>query len=227
MPTVQVHEIAVQGRSCRYWAGGPAGAPPLLLLHGGLGDAALHWHHNFADLARDFRVLAPDLPGFGRTAPLPCPSWPAYRAWVAAFCDAAGAEGNLTVVGNSMGAATARLFAAAYPARVARLVLVDGGRPLTVAPRLARLLAFPPLRALGVLVLTRWATNNAAMHRYIADPAYLTPRVRAGMRRRIHAYVQIQSQVLTAPPVSAADLRVACPVLVVWGAQDGLGSPAL
>src|SRR3954454_16694290 len=109
MPTVQVHEIAVQGRSCRYWAGGPAGAPLLLLLHGGLGDAALHWHHNFADLARDFRVLATDLPGFGRTAPLPRPSYPGYRAWVGAFCDAVGAERDIIVVGNSMGAAIARL----------------------------------------------------------------------------------------------------------------------
>src|SRR5436305_11426191 len=114
MDPVRVFTTPVAGRPCRYWAGGPAAAPPLLLLHGGLGDAALHWHHNFADLARDFRVLAPDLPGFGRTAPLPCPSWPAYRAWVAAFCDAAGAGGNLTVVGSTLAATTARLFATAY-----------------------------------------------------------------------------------------------------------------
>src|SRR4051812_35704890 len=101
MAAVQSFDITVQRRPCRYWGGGPAQAPALLLLHGGLGDAALHWHHNFADLSRDFHLLAPDLPAFGRTAALPAPSYPAYRAWVGAFCTAVGASGDLIVVGNS------------------------------------------------------------------------------------------------------------------------------
>jgi pimeloyl-ACP methyl ester carboxylesterase len=227
MVSVQSYTIAVQDRPCRYWAGGPPEAPWLVLLHGGLGDAALHWHHNFADLARDFRVLAPDLPGFGRTAPLPQPTWVAYGAWVAAFCAAAGAARDLTVVGNSMGAAVARLFAAAYPARVARLVLVDGGRPLQVSPLIARLVAIPPLGAPARILLERLATTDRAMRRYIADPAYLTPRLKAGMARGIRAYIRVQSQMAATPPVPPTALRVACPVLVLWGAQDGLGAPAL
>ncbi len=41
---------------------------PLLLVHGiGAGSSAYEWRHNFETLSRDFRVFAPDLPGFGRS----------------------------------------------------------------------------------------------------------------------------------------------------------------
>jgi pimeloyl-ACP methyl ester carboxylesterase len=227
VPTVQVTTIGVQGRPCRYWSAGPPAAPPLILLHGGLGNAALHWGRNLADLGRDFHVLAPDLPGFGRTAPLPHPSYPAYAAWVAAFCDAAGSGAGVNVVGNSMGAAIARVFAATYPDRVARLVLVDGGRPLAAGPPLRRILAIGLLGDLLAGVLGRLAGLDAIMGRYVSDPALLTPRLRAGIRRGIRAYVRVQRRILLEPPVPAAALAVRCPALVIWGAQDGLGPPAL
>src|SRR3954452_18275656 len=47
----------------RIWGRGE----PLVLLHGGTGSW-LHWVRNVEPLARDFRVLAPDLPGSGESA---------------------------------------------------------------------------------------------------------------------------------------------------------------
>jgi pimeloyl-ACP methyl ester carboxylesterase len=223
----QATTIAVQGRPCYYRHAGSRDAPPLVLLHGGLGNAALHWGRNLADLGRDFHVLAPDQPGFGRTAPLPRPSYPAYAAWVAAFCDAAAIGVGVNVVGNSMGAAIARVFAATYPDRVARLVLVDGGHPLTIGPPLRQILAIGPLGDLLAAMLGRLAGLDAMMSRYVANPALLTPRVRAGIRRGIRAYFRVQRRILLDPPVPPAALTVHCPTLVIWGAQDGLGPPAL
>ncbi|MCS6863432.1 MAG: alpha/beta fold hydrolase, partial [Abditibacteriales bacterium] len=46
-------------------AGAPD-APPLLLIHG-LGDEADTWRHVFLPLAERYHVIAPDLPGFGRS----------------------------------------------------------------------------------------------------------------------------------------------------------------
>ena len=225
MAAVQSYDVLVEGRPCRYWAGGPVDAPPLLLLHGGLGDAALHWHRNFADLSRDFRLFAPTLPAFGQTAALPRPSYRAYRDWVAAFCAAVEVDGDLIVVGNSMGAALARLFAAAEPERVARLVLVDGGRPVK-AHRALRLLArAPPARVLTRQVLGAFAASERALGRYVADPARLTLAMRAAMRRGVRAYLHLQSRMLDEPPLPPAALQPRCPVLVIWGAQDGLASP--
>jgi pimeloyl-ACP methyl ester carboxylesterase len=227
VPTVLVANIPVQERPCHYWSAGPPAAPPLLLLHGGLGNAALHWGRNLADLGRDFHVLAPDLPGFGHTAPLPRPGYPAYAAWVAAFCAAAGVGAGINVAGNSMGAAIARVFAATYPDRVARLVLVDGGRPVAVGAPFRQILSIGPLGDLLTAVLGGVAGLDAVMSRYISDPALLTPQLRAGIRRGIRAYFRVQRRILLPPPVPASALEVRCPTLVIWGAQDGLGSPAL
>jgi 2-hydroxy-6-oxonona-2,4-dienedioate hydrolase len=52
----------------RVWGSGP----PLVLLHGGYGSWA-HWIRNVPVLARDFTVIAPDLPGLGDSATPPEP----------------------------------------------------------------------------------------------------------------------------------------------------------
>ncbi|HUS17926.1 MAG TPA: alpha/beta fold hydrolase [Chloroflexia bacterium] len=227
MATIHSESLWVQGRHCHAWIGGPDDAPPVLLLHGGLGDSLLHWHRNFADLSADFRMLAPDLPGFGRTAPLPHPSYPAYAAWAAAFCDTAGAGHGLTVVGNSMGAVVARVFAATSPARVARLVLVDGGRPFAPTGLAGLALRVPPLRDALISILRRRATARRALPTYLADPSLLSPALRRRLVRGIHSYIRVQRAILAAPPVPPHALAVACPVQVIWGAEDRLGRPTL
>src|SRR5207244_9095176 len=55
----------------RCWGAGP----PLVLLHGGYGSW-MHWIRNVLPLSRQFRVLAPDLPGLRESATPPEP-WPA------------------------------------------------------------------------------------------------------------------------------------------------------
>jgi pimeloyl-ACP methyl ester carboxylesterase len=119
------------------------------------------------------------------------------------------------------------VFAATYPDRVARLVLVDGGRPLAVGASPRLVLAAGPLGDLLAAVLGRLAALDAVMGRYVSDPDLLTLRLRSGIRRGIRAYVRVQQRILLEPPVPASALEVRCPTLVIWGAQDGLGSPAL
>jgi len=52
----------------RCWGGGP----PLVLLHGGYGSW-MHWIRNVRKLARQFTVIAPDMPGLGDSATPPEP----------------------------------------------------------------------------------------------------------------------------------------------------------
>src|SRR5579871_6867062 len=43
--------------------------PPLVLIHGiGAGCSSYEWRHNFDALSEQFKVYAPDLPGFGKSA---------------------------------------------------------------------------------------------------------------------------------------------------------------
>lgn len=109
---------------------GPAEPPTVLLVHG---VTASHLAWTFvAGRLPGVRLVAPDLRGRGRSNTLEGPAgMAAHAADLAALLDAVGSE-RVVVVGHSMGAFVAVVFAHRHPERVARLVLVDGGMPLDV-----------------------------------------------------------------------------------------------
>jgi len=76
-------------------------------------------------LARRYRVLAVDLPGFGYSSSPQAKFSPANYARVLANLLAREAPGAVEVVGHSLGGAVALRLAADFPDRVSRLVLVD------------------------------------------------------------------------------------------------------
>jgi pimeloyl-ACP methyl ester carboxylesterase len=104
---------------------------PLVLLHG-LGASRRLWHRAAPLLARDRLVLAPDLPGFGDSAPAG-PGFE-FEAVIDALADplAERAGGPFDLLGSSLGGAVALEFAVAYPERVRRLVLAA---PAGFSPR--------------------------------------------------------------------------------------------
>ncbi|MDP8978218.1 MAG: alpha/beta hydrolase [Actinomycetota bacterium] len=82
----------------------------------------------------DATVVAVDLRGRGGSAGVPGPyGMAAHARDVEAVLDHLGV-GEATVVGHSMGAQVAVVFAARYPIRAVRLVLIDGGLPLSRPP---------------------------------------------------------------------------------------------
>jgi pimeloyl-ACP methyl ester carboxylesterase len=106
------------------WVGGEG--PTLVLLHGA-GDSAGTWSSIVKRLTPRYRVVIPDLAGHGMSAPADGPiSVGQVLAGVEAVL-AQGAQDPVIIVGNSLGAWTAMLYARAHPERVARLVLVNGG----------------------------------------------------------------------------------------------------
>jgi len=106
--------------------------PALLLLHGW--GASKELMAPLAQRLRGYRVVAPDLPGFGATPPPP-QAWGVdeYATWVIAVLDRLGIE-RAHVIGHSNGGRVAIAMAASHPHRVARLVLTDsaGVRPRPV-----------------------------------------------------------------------------------------------
>src|SRR5258707_9999680 len=107
-------QLSVNGSDTFVATGGrdfDASLPTIVLLHGAGFDHttwALHsrWfaHHGFG-------VLAPDLPGHGRSPGAPLPTITDMADWTAALLDAAGA-GSARLVGHSMGWVTALQTAA-------------------------------------------------------------------------------------------------------------------
>ncbi|MFL5945528.1 MAG: alpha/beta fold hydrolase [Gaiellaceae bacterium] len=92
----------------------------VVLLHAGIADSRM-WAPQLKSLARDHRVIAPDLPGFGTAAYES--DVVDFRAAVRQAMDRAGIE-RAVLVGNSFGGLIALEFALESPERVSALVLV-------------------------------------------------------------------------------------------------------
>ncbi|BCB80850.1 alpha/beta hydrolase [Phytohabitans flavus] len=108
---------------CREYGGS---GRPVLLLHGLAGHSG-EWRRTAEALAGEYRVLALDLRGHGQSTRRPADvSRAAYVADVATVIRELGG-GPVALVGQSFGAHTAMLTAAAHPDLVDRLVLVEGG----------------------------------------------------------------------------------------------------
>jgi 2-hydroxy-6-oxonona-2,4-dienedioate hydrolase len=105
----------------RLWGEGP----PLVLFHGGTGSW-LHWVRNIEDLARDFRLLVPDLPGSGESGN-PQPPITAERigaTLAAGIATILGRDTGFAIAGFSMGGLLAGYAARSSGARAQCLVLV-------------------------------------------------------------------------------------------------------
>jgi pimeloyl-ACP methyl ester carboxylesterase len=124
--------IPIRGLEHHFIRWGPESGDPVLLLHG------------FADCAATFQFVAdvidPGLPllaidwrGFGGSARSPGGYWfPDYYADLEAMLDAFCTRGAARVVGHSMGANVAMIYAGVRPARIRALVNLEGiGLPRT------------------------------------------------------------------------------------------------
>lgn len=100
--------------------------PPLLLVHGsGPGVTAYaNWRLNIGDLAGHFRVLAPEMAGFGFSdKPAAGYSMASWAGQLVGFLDALGIE-RTSLVGNSFGGGLGIKVAVEHPERLDRLVLM-------------------------------------------------------------------------------------------------------
>ena len=117
--------VTVDGTRLRYLTGG-AGETPLILLHGGIIDAAhISWGELLGPLAARTRVYALNLPGYGGSE---LPDGPLtmqrHVETVAAFVDELGIE-EPVIAGTSMGGGTAVGVALSYPDRVSHVVALE------------------------------------------------------------------------------------------------------
>jgi pimeloyl-ACP methyl ester carboxylesterase len=141
--------------------------PAIVFVHGAMND-----HSVWTLLARwcanhGFAVLAPDLPGHGRSAGTPLGSIEDLARWLLALLDAAGvAKANW--VGHSMGSLIALEAAAQAPERATRLVMVGTAYPMSVSAALLETARSDPFAAIDSV--------NAFSHSTLAaKPSYPGP----------------------------------------------------
>lgn len=105
---------------------GPPAAPPVLVLHGITGSRR-YWLPRILDLSSRYRLVIPDLPGFG-LSPKPFTDYtPAFfvEALVALLDQEGLGEARVRILGHSLGAVLALEIAARHPERVESLALMS------------------------------------------------------------------------------------------------------
>jgi pimeloyl-ACP methyl ester carboxylesterase len=120
------HRFVSQRLALHYLDWGNAGAPLLVLVHGGR-DHARNWDWVAQALREDWHIICPDLRGHGDSAWSPDGSYsmPFYVSDLAQLihqiCD-----GPVSIVAHSLGGAIALRYAGLYPERVRRLAVIEG-----------------------------------------------------------------------------------------------------
>jgi pimeloyl-ACP methyl ester carboxylesterase len=220
-------DVSARGARVRFVEAGSG--PPLLLIHGYL-SSRLAWTEVLPLLASEFRVIVPDLPGFGESEKPP-PARYAYTfdAFAESLMDliAGLGLGRVSVCGHSMGGAVALTLAANHPDVVDRLVLVSPPIYAMRMDALSRIAATPVLGAL----LYKQLYGRALFRSYFRRRVYGF-RSQVSMDRtdllfdlfnapaaREAAYATMLSLLDTRALVARVP-RVNAPTLVGWGRAD-------
>jgi len=201
----------------------------LVLLHGFNADAD-HFNRVARPLARHFRILAPDLPGFGETRAGAAVDYriDAQAEVVLRWMDRVGIQ-RCFLGGNSMGGYIACAVAARQPDRIRALWLLAPGGVQSVAPS-------PLFQEIAEERHNPLVVRNLADFRRLVDfcfvhppfiPAplarYLTTRSAARAVEHQRAFDAIR---FDSTPIEQLIDGLAVPALIVWGRSDQVLNPA-
>jgi pimeloyl-ACP methyl ester carboxylesterase len=226
---------------------GNAGAPPLVLVHGGR-DHCRNWDWVAARLREDWHVIAPDLRGHGDS------EWSRDGTYMMAGYVYDLAQlihqqtlAPVTLIGHSLGGNIVLRYSGLYPENVARLVAIEGlgPSPRMFAERFAK--GFPQRmrdwiaeqRALSGRMPRRYPSLEDAYRRMQEENKHLTPEQARHLTQ--HGVNQnedgtytwkFDNYVRSWPPydmpadeVEALWARIGCPTLLVYGKESWASNP--
>ena len=222
--------VEVDGVRVHYQEAGEEGATPVVLIHGFCASTFV-WSDVFLQIAEmGFRVVVPDLVGFGFTEKPPRfdYTFEAQARAVVGLTEKLGIE-RAALVGSSYGGAVAAVCALDYPERVSRLVLVGAVSNDGVKRQgLLRLAASPVMGD----VLSPILLDSPRLMRWRMSKVYAPENARlfAGERMEAHHRTLRSSQAHAAVlrtlrrwdagRILAEAPRITQPTLLVWGEHD-------
>jgi pimeloyl-ACP methyl ester carboxylesterase len=243
-PFHTVFDIPVAGGTLAVGLSGRAGGVPVVLAVHGITGSHRAWTPVARHLGDDVTFLAPDLRGRGASGALPGPyGLAAHLEDLVAVLDHVGAT-SVVVAGHSMGAFLAARLAAAHPARVQAVALVDGGLVLPVptdvdSDTVLEMVLGPALARLRMTFESRdayrdfWRSHPAfaGPGMWSADAEDYVDYDLAGepgqLRSRVsEAAVRVDgADLLDVAAVRRAFLALACPTVVVRAPRGLLDEP--
>ena len=195
----------------------------VVFLHGaGAGASGYsNFKGNYPAFARaGYRSVVPDLLGFGLSSKPDLPQYDLdlFISGVKGLVDALGLR-RVTLLGNSLGGAVALGYALAYPADVARLILMAPGG----VEELDTYLAMPGIA--NMFEVYRSGLSGAEAMRKVMcmqlfDPALLSDEIIAERAPIAATQTQAARSVLKVPNMTERLSELQCPVFGFWGAND-------
>lgn len=229
MQTTMIH-----GRELAYLEAGAGEGKPVLLLVHGMAASSRTWREMIPRLERRFHVIAPDLPGHGRSS-LEFDDY-SLGAMASALRDLLVVKGikRCTIIGQSLGGGVALQFVYQYPDYCERIVLIGSGGLGKEVSWILRLLAVP---GAGLLLsgaaappivnagnsarrffLERGIRADAMDESWAAFESLGRPGHRRAFFKTLRAVVDNKGQAVSA----ANRFRLAgqLPVQLIWGDRD-------
>jgi pimeloyl-ACP methyl ester carboxylesterase len=231
--------IQVSGNELFYREAGDRSNPTLLLLHG-FPSSSAQYEQLMSRLAPRLHVIAPDLPGFGRSRPLAQPStFDRLAEAIDAFIDATELE-RFALYMFDFGAPVGFRVAVAHPERVTGLVLQNGNAyEAGLGPGMQALMPYWRDRAAHEDAVRGFLTLAATRSQYVdgvEDPTSVNPDLWELDQRyldlpgrdtvMLDLLYDYQSNVAAYPAWHAYLRSHRPPALLPWGANDGFFPPA-
>jgi pimeloyl-ACP methyl ester carboxylesterase len=229
-----LRQVEIDGTRVNYAELGSGPRMAIVFVHG-LSGSWQNWLENIPHFAREHRVLALDLPGFGHS---PMPEWEisieSYGRLLHRFCDALGV-GDCGVVGNSMGGFISAEAASARPDRFEKLALVSAAGVSSAR-----------LRRQPAETVARMATAAAPLLLRLQERGLRRPRVRSATFKGLFQHPEaLRRELLLETFQSGAGrpgflpavqglvgydildqlAEVDVPTLIVWGRNDRVVPP--
>ncbi len=211
---IQGKTIKVGKLDVHYFTGGQG--DPLVVIHGGAAGARA-WLKTIEELAENYTVYVPDLPGFGHSQPIDGDYYlPELTEFVDGFASEVGLK-RFHLMGHSLGGGIALSYVLKFPYKVTKLVLVSSmclGKEIALW---VRVLSMPVIcraigkSALAVLRGVRWVVGKL-----FATVEFVVPISRTS--------IHLGSSITTLRAQTTVFLQqlseIMVPTLVVWGAKD-------
>lgn len=222
----------IDGKQTHYIVKG--NGPSIILIHGFLFDSSC-WQYTIDTLARNYRVYAIDLWGFGYSTREPLQlSYQLFSNQILFFMDQLNID-HTVLVGQSLGGGIAMTFAVEHPDRVSQLVLVDAAGLPNPEPISARMFMLPGvgefLLRLPVDAIRRRMLNDF----FLFDPAVITPEQFQLLfwSQKIAGSIASALSIMRGRFADKLEASIkqlattAVPILVIWGENDRAISPEI
>jgi pimeloyl-ACP methyl ester carboxylesterase len=179
-----------------------ADSPAAICLHGSGADSIV-WSYQVSRLSKQFRIIAPDLPGHGQSEGTALESAEAYARWVDRFT-AALSFNSFFLMGHSFGGAIVQEYARLYPEKLKGIILVATGTGFKLSQSYRELHARGiDVKNLGGSDIPQPIRQGYEMLKKVSGPA-------------LHADLLAAGAFDSTTWISSINV----PALVVWGSAD-------